>query len=179
MTNAVGVGYESLDEGSAAMTAGMPASGTITAIGGESITDTKDLLANLEGLKPGDEITLTIAETDYTAVLGENPTDTSKAYLGVKTVTNETVRKDSVPAALYFATIIAMTTAFWTYIISLGIGIANLLPIGPIDGGRMILLALESRFEKERARGIWARGSTILIILVVILVAVPILKAIF
>jgi membrane-associated protease RseP (regulator of RpoE activity) len=179
MTDAIGVSYESLDEGSAAAAAGMPSSGTITAIGGESVTNTKDLLADLEGLKPGDEITLTISDAEYTAVLGENPADASQAYLGVKTVTNETVRKDGVPVALYFAAIIVMTTAFWTYIISLGIGIANLLPIGPIDGGRMILLALESRFEKERAKGIWARASTVLIILVIILVAVPILKAIF
>ena len=65
------------------------------------------------------------------------------------------------------------------YVLSLGIGIVNLLPIGPTDGGRMYLIALQKLFKKkESAMKLWSKTASILIIMLIILVVVPILRAI-
>ena len=32
---------------------------------------------------------------------------------------------------------------YWLYLLNLGIGLFNLVPLGPIDGGRMLLVALK------------------------------------
>jgi len=179
MTDNAGVLYTSLFDDGAAQQAGMPASGTITAVDGVPVLDTQTLTATLNAKEPGDAVTVTTNGADYAVTLGASATDATQAYLGVADVKTFSERKDSVPFALYLATTIVMMTLFWTYIISLGIGIANLLPIGPIDGGRMLLLALETRFEKERAKAIWGRWSMMMLFFVAVLVAVPILRAVF
>ncbi len=56
---------------------------------------------------------------------------------------------------------------FWTGIVSLTIGIGNLLPIPPLDGGRVFFLILEQIF------GIWAKriGQVVLIAGVILFLA--------
>ena len=64
------------------------------------------------------------------------------------------------------------------FILSIGIGSANLLPIGPIDGGRMVLLLIKRLFGEERSSLIWARVS-LLFLFILLLLMTPILKATF
>jgi membrane-associated protease RseP (regulator of RpoE activity) len=177
--DSTGASYAAIEPGSAAANAGLPSNATITLIDGNTITDVGSLQSALATKKPGDAITLTASGAEYTATLGANPSDSSRPYLGVRDVSTRTERDEQVPFALYLTGIVAMTTAFWTYVISLGLGIANLMPIGPIDGGRMFLLTLEARYPKERARAIWTRASSVLLVLVLVLVFVPILRAVF
>ncbi|MCF7872211.1 site-2 protease family protein [Candidatus Woesearchaeota archaeon] len=65
------------------------------------------------------------------------------------------------------------------YVLSLGIGLVNLLPIGPTDGGRMYLLALQKFFKNDKAMLIWSKTALILVILLIFLVVMPILREIF
>ena len=44
---------------------------------------------------------------------------------------------------------------FWIYALNLGIGLFNLVPLGPIDGGRMFKTALERFLPKAKAYFIW------------------------
>ena len=39
---------------------------------------------------------------------------------------------------------------FWLYVINLGVGLFNLLPIGPLDGGRMFFVAALGMFKNEK-----------------------------
>lgn len=64
----------------------------------------------------------------------------------------------------------------WIYILTLGIGLVNLLPIGPVDGGRMIKLALEKYFSQKTATRIWGYTSWILVAIIIILLIVPIVR---
>jgi membrane-associated protease RseP (regulator of RpoE activity) len=64
----------------------------------------------------------------------------------------------------------------WIYILTIGIGLVNLLPIGPVDGGRMIKVALDKFFKKETALKIWAALSYFLIAIILVLLFVPIIR---
>ena len=37
----------------------------------------------------------------------------------------------------------------WLFILNIGIGLFNLVPLGPIDGGRMLKVVLDKKFRKE------------------------------
>jgi membrane-associated protease RseP (regulator of RpoE activity) len=60
-------------------------------------------------------------------------------------------------------------------LLSLGIGLANLLPIGPIDGGKMVQQALHKIRGEQRGNKTLAKLSIFLLI-VVLLLLTPIIK---
>ena len=67
---------------------------------------------------------------------------------------------------------------FWVYVLSMGIGAANLLPIGPLDGGRMFYTALRVKLKEKKAKLISARVTLITVIFLLAALIVPIVKAI-
>ena len=57
----------------------------------------------------------------------------------------------------------------WLWIISLGIGLFNLLPLGPVDGGRMLLVGLTYIIKDERkVKNVWKYVSFFIVSLIVI-----------
>jgi membrane-associated protease RseP (regulator of RpoE activity) len=52
---------------------------------------------------------------------------------------------------------------FWLFVLNLGVGLFNLVPLGPIDGGRMLLTALQSITHQRRADAIWKSVSFVLL----------------
>ena len=59
---------------------------------------------------------------------------------------------------------------FYLYLLNLGIGLFNLLPLGPVDGGRMLLVGLGHYFTKEKAERIWGRVSLFYLILLLVII---------
>jgi membrane-associated protease RseP (regulator of RpoE activity) len=55
---------------------------------------------------------------------------------------------------------------FWIMLLNLGVGLFNLVPIGPIDGGRMFQVALEKIMQQKKAVRIWKAVSYGLLVLV-------------
>jgi len=48
---------------------------------------------------------------------------------------------------------------FWLFVLNLGVGLFNLVPLGPIDGGRMLLAVLQKFTHEKRASAIWKSVS--------------------
>jgi membrane-associated protease RseP (regulator of RpoE activity) len=178
LVNQNGVTISGVQEGSGAALAGIPANVTITRIDAAEIHNTVELSQALAAHEPGDTVRVQTIGKSYRVTLTESPQTPGKAYIGVLGVQTATELKNPSMGWL-FTTLLIITSMFtWTYIISLGIGIANLLPIGPIDGGRMFLIALQAKFPKKRAEKIWTRWSIAMIGIVLILVLTPIIRAI-
>lgn len=55
---------------------------------------------------------------------------------------------------------------FWLWIVNIGVGLFNLLPLGPIDGGRMLLSALRGITAKKRAFKIFKFVSALSLFLI-------------
>lgn len=172
-----GVTFASVQNDSAVYAAGITEPVVITAIDDAPVRNLRDLTAALEGRAPGEAVTVHTAQGDYAVTLGANPADETKPYLGILGVQNATELKNPAMGWLFEALIIVGMVLIWTYIISLGVGIANLLPLGPIDGGRMALLVLSSRLGEKKAKQLFGRFSMFMLLLVIVLVFVPILRA--
>ena len=111
----------------------------------------------LHSKKPGDIVMLKTDKSSYQIKLGKNPANESSAYIGAY-LEQSTKIKDSVKASygefLPNAFIWIAGLFLILFILNLGIGLFNLVPIGPLDGGRMIQLPLQKYFGEEKGNRI-------------------------
>ena len=138
--------------------AGIIAGEVVQEIDGLPISTTKNFIEIMEGKRPGTSIELKTNRTSYNIVLAENPEDKSKGYLGVY-VTQSSKIKDSLKEKYgkYLLAVVMWVIGLfnWLIILNLGIGLFNLVPIGPLDGGRMLQLVLHKVFDKKKGDKVW------------------------
>jgi len=129
--------------------AGIQVGEKITQINGEAVRETGDFTQILQKKKPGDQLNIVTSNAIYGVTLGKNPQN-ERAWLGVYV--------DNPLKAPSFATYTFLwikDLIFWLGVLSLGVGLFNLVPLGPIDGGRMFLTVLEHVTHKANADMIW------------------------
>jgi membrane-associated protease RseP (regulator of RpoE activity) len=164
----------------------------IVGVNNQSVNNTFDLIGIVQGFEPGDTLLFVTKRDSYLVTLGSDPRNESRPFIG-----------------LYLDTYVSGTTAvsdnqifktsyFWLvgnpfstnmnnnlgllwliFILSFGIGIVNLLPIGPLDGGRMSFLILKKRFGEKKAAEVITLLSKILIFFILVLIFIPIFRAVF
>lgn len=163
-------------EGSAAKAAGMQQGELITMVDNREVRTVEDLRAALEDKRPGQQLSVETGMGIYHLTLGENPEDPEKPYLGVF-LEPETQIKPSVEQRYggYLPEITIWFVQLFTflYILNLGIGLFNLLPVGPLDGGRMLHATLLRYFKKDRALKIFSQVSFFLFFIVLLNIFVP------
>lgn len=167
-----GVVFDRLAPGMPAEAAGVATGVVYDRVGNRTIGTPNDFYTALDGLSPGDEVALSSSETGSQAIVTAtgNPRNESQGYLGVYLGTN---LKQPELRWLFLLLSKLFELLTWTYILGLGIGLANLLPIGPVDGGGMVRLAAERWFGEKRGRMVWAKISILILIVVLILLFVP------
>lgn len=164
----------------------------ISSVDGFDVADTGDLLLGLENKSPGDTVTIGFADGEKNVVLSANPDNESLPYIGIYLKNNVVAKNEggfaSALQGVYFwfagnpwggSINDRLGLLGWINVLSLGIGLVNLLPIGPTDGGRMYLLALERYMKKKKAKKVWSATAIVLLVFIVVLVFVPIIRAIF
>ena len=117
-----------------------------------------NLSAVLKSKKPDDIVAIKTDKSSYEVRLAKNPENESLAYVGAY-LEQSTKIKDNIKAAygefLPNSLIWLYGLSVILFILNLGIGLFNLVPIGPLDGGRMLQLALHKIFNKEKGNKVW------------------------
>lgn len=111
----------------------------------------------LHSKKPGDMITLKTDKSSYEIKLAQNPKNQSSAYMGAYLEQSAKVKdgiKSSYGEFLPNAVVWLAGLFLFLFILNLGIGMFNLVPIGPLDGGRMLQLPLQRYFGEEKGNKI-------------------------
>jgi len=151
--------------------AGISEGEMVTAVDGIPVMTVENFTKALGEKKPGDTIAVVTNVSTYAVTLARNPADKEKPYMGVF-VAQSTKIKESfeekygswlAPAILWVAGLL-----LWMYVLNIGIGLFNLLPIPIVDGGRMFQLVCERFFEKERARKVWKNVGVFFILLILV-----------
>ncbi len=131
-----GVSYESTIEGMPAYGL-LPENGIITKINENETNEIYMLEFVMGTFKPGDNISIIVDNRTYNLILAENPDNESKAFIGISDIG----KKSSIPgvAGYIITPVLLYIATLFSFIImlNLGIGLANLLPIKPLDGGLM------------------------------------------
>ena len=177
MTVSTGIGLGAVGPESPAALAGLEAGMIITAVNNQTITTQDDFLASLTTLREGEDITLHTQNNSYVVTAGPD-TDprTDKGLIGVS------LRENYEPVVanwLFQATLLLQEFVLWLFILHLGIGLANLLPLGPVDGGRMIHTLFTHLWGKERGERRWKQLSLITLVTILVLLIVPITRGFF
>ncbi|HII16952.1 TPA: hypothetical protein HA361_03490 [Candidatus Woesearchaeota archaeon] len=159
--------------------AGIKAGEIIKAIDSEETLTIPALSSALEKKSPGDAITLHTSTGAYPVTLAENPDEKGKAYLGVYLSQEQSIKESFtekygawVPTAVFW--LIGLFA--WLFILNVGIGLFNLLPLGPIDGGRMLQTALLVYLPKEKAQAAWKHVSLFFLALILLNIVLAIIK---
>ena len=156
-----GVTIQSISENTSASAMNLTEGELILEVNNNDVLTIEEFVDQLDGTEPGDMITLTTNASAYSGQLGEHPSE-DKGYLGV-TVAPSTVPNEEFVAkyGMFSVRVIEWFSElfFWLYVLNLGIGLFNLLPLGIVDGGRMLQIVL-SRMSKSRegemkAQKIW------------------------
>lgn len=171
MLDFTGVTVTTVVEGAPAAIAGLTAGERILAIDQQQITTTSNFTSYLQTIVPGTTLTILTNKTEHTLVTKANEKNASKAYLGVNIAQHLTPNPAFVNT--YGSTTVSLLQWFfgllyWLLVLNLGIGTFNLVPIGPIDGGRMLYLILTTYLKKERGKRIFHYISVLLLALILV-----------
>ncbi len=123
----------------------------------------------LDKKKPGDNILIKTDKDEYDIVLVENPNNIEEAYLGVYVEQEKKVKDDIKEKYFILPSIFLWLFGlfYWLYVLNLGIGLFNLVPAGPIDGGRMLRTILYKKFKEKTAKKLFFMISYFFLFLIV------------
>ena len=141
----------------------------IKTINGDKIDNLSKFIGITETIKPNQKIRLGTDKGDFDIITAENPDNNSKGFIGVTDFNVKTKLKDGVNKSFGGFILWILKLIFRLFIVNLGVGLFNLLPLGPIDGGRMFFILSSIIFkEEEKAKKFWGSISYILLIVIFI-----------
>jgi len=151
----------------------------ILKINGVDVPSIDNFTLALNSTKPGDKVSVVTNVTTYTLQLAENPNHVNKSYLGILVRQKSEISKsftDKYGGILTSVIIWFIGLFYWFYILNLGIGLFNLVPLGPVDGGRMLHTVLEKYVRKDIAFQIWKFVGTLFLLIIIGSILFAILK---
>ncbi len=181
MVNSQGVTFGTVQDNYPAAQYGIEKNVAYNHVNGVLIKDTDEFVKTLSCVKPNETVIIGNDNKNVSVITAVNPTDNTKGYLGVSGITTDyKLKNDAVwYKGIYYVLTVFATLLGWIATLSLGIGLANLLPLGPVDGGRMLGKASIDINGKKKGTKIWATITIITLVTMAILIFVPIIKHVF
>ncbi|MBN2142072.1 site-2 protease family protein [Candidatus Woesearchaeota archaeon] len=170
----VGVEFTYVEPGFPADIAGLQTGVTYDFVNNYSTNDLSSFESALRDVQINETVYIGNSDSNYTVVTTSREENPKKAIIGVNVRTKFT-NEDK-----WWLKIILWTNGLlsWIFMLSLGLGLANLLPLGPVDGGRMIKESLERIWGEKVGKQAWYKITVLVIVILLILVFVPIARAI-
>jgi membrane-associated protease RseP (regulator of RpoE activity) len=160
-----GVTVYGMEEGYPMNLSGVQVGEEIKFINGACVTNVEGFVNEIGKYKPNDTVKIITSSGAYNINLVQHPDDPTKGYLGV--YTSFTTARYSVWYGSFLVWL--KDLIFWVMIISFGIGLFNLLPLGPVDGGRMFYtVCLFFTTNEKKVKKVWTYVSFFCLSLIVI-----------
>lgn len=144
-----GLAIVEVAENSPAMQSGFLTGEIIKEIGGQAVKTSADFDKAFSSAKDGTVAEIVTDKGTYVSVMTDK--------LGITVQQHSTLTGTIFDSIFLAKTFIWLTGLIsWLFILNLGIGLFNLVPLGPIDGGRMLHTILEQVVPKKHAKKIWS-----------------------
>ena len=138
----------------------------LQAVDGHKITNSTDYVDVVGSYKPGDNATVQTDQGSYTLTLDKNPTNESKGFFGIQAVKHFEMINDSLGPLPWI--LFELVELFqWIAMLNLGIGLFNLLPLKPLDGGYMLEILLSYKLSEDVYKPIVNSLSVIMAMIIV------------
>lgn len=135
----------------------LPVGGIITMVDGINTTNVSEFVAVMETKGPNDNLTMIVDGKEYRLTLLEDPENKTMGKMGIIVTQNRTLGPIG-----FFASLVN-----WLVLLNIGIALANLFPLRPLDGGLMleeVLIGAGIRNRKETAQTISKMTLALLLI---------------
>ncbi len=144
----------------------------IRGINNQETLNLSSFLEHTKDIHPRDTLLLHTDKGDFEVTTVENPDNKSRAFIGISGLEVNKKVKPSI-AEKYGTALPAAYTwfhmlIFWLVIVNFGVGLFNLLPLGPVDGGRMFFSGMRALFQEQKAKKIWMFATFICLGLIII-----------
>ena len=150
--------------------AGISAGEVVKEIDGQPIKTAEEFSSLMETRSPQQKMRLKTDISEYSLLLASNPDNSSRAFLGIKVAQSTGIKApvyekygNFIPAA--YVWLIGLLSMLM--MLNFGIGLFNLAPIGPLDGGRMMQLLLHKLFDKEKGDRLWKNISIFFLVIII------------
>jgi len=139
-------------EGYPAVESGLELPFTIKQINGEDTMEFVQFVNVITKINPDDEINLVTDQGEFDIIAGINPDNSSRGFMGIAGFQQKRIIKESLVNFEWLAKFMIWFNLLisWLFLINIGVGLFNLLPLGPVDGGRMFITAATAIFKNER-----------------------------
>ena len=184
MTDPVGFSFESYyGETSPAQIAGIEPGTIITGINAVKSPTFQEFQEELIKKNPEDTIIIHTKNKEFPLVLIESPDVPGRGFLGINNIKNEINVKEQFSFGVWnwLYKSFEMVTSFlrWLYLLSLGIGLFNLLPLPIVDGGRMIQTFLHKWKGDEKGEKKYRQVSLFFLLVLIFSLLFPALSKLF
>ena len=172
-------GFNNATAASPSQLAGVQIGEVIQSIDAVPISSSENFTLEMAAKKPGQVVNLITNASEYNITLASKKTNQSAPYIGLAVTQNYKIRPEveqRFGKALPSAVVWIVGLFNWLFILNLGIGLFNLVPIGPVDGGRMLKIALHKLFKKDKADSYFKAVSFLFLALVIVNIAFSFFK---
>lgn len=138
----------------------------LEAIDDYQISNSTDYMSVVSSYSPGDNVTVKTDQGTYMITLDKNPSNESRGFFGIQAAKHFELVNDSlgpIPWILF-----ELVKLFqWIFVLNLGIGLFNLLPLKPLDGGHMLETLLEYKLPEKIVKPIVNALSVVMAMIIV------------
>ncbi len=158
---------------------GVPLNTTITSVNGVVIDTFGEFRMVLDNITVNQSVEIIADNVSYNVVMLSHPEQADKPYYGGFFAQDYSYNKEfisrvgEIPTKFLFwliGTPGQWGLLWWLVILNMGIGLFNLVPMGPIDGGKMLYIALKRYMREETAIMIWKNVGIFYLVLILTLI---------
>lgn len=171
-------GVELTEVSGPSIEAGLMKGDVVTALANKSVVSSANVSSILSSYAPGDAVEVKTKDKSVVVSLGASPSNESRPYMGIKAKPYLDVNASFAEKFGYFSPSLlkwSSTLLVVLLMLNVGIGLFNLLPLGPLDGGRMFQLVCLKLFKKNGIR-VWSYVSLFFVVLIFVNLVVGLLK---
>ena len=143
----------------------------IESIDNHVINDSSSYMSIIGNFKPGDNVTVGTDQGSYTLTLDKNPNNESLGYFGIQAAKHYELKSNAFGPLPWILFNLAELFQ-WMFILNLGIGTFNLLPMKPLDGGKMLEILLSYKLPENMYKPLVNSISVIMAMIIVFSIVV-------
>ena len=138
----------------------------LEAIDNHEITDADSYTKIVSSFSPGDNVSVKTDYGTYSITLGKNPNNDSVGFFGLQANKHFVLVNDSL-GPLPWILFELLELFQWVFMLNLGIGLFNLLPLKPLDGGYLLEILLSYKLSEEVYKPIVNALSVVMAMIIV------------
>ena len=138
----------------------------LQAIDNQTISNATDYTNVLGSYSPGDNVSVKTDQGTYSLTLDKNPNNESRGFFGIQANKHfELVNNSLGPLPWILFELLELFQ--WVFMLNLGIGLFNLLPLKPLDGGYMLEILLSYKLSEEHYKPLVNALSVVMAMVIV------------